>query len=68
MYWKEIKRSEHFDKYHKGTLAWSWVVRLVYCIKNKRKKRSKIEIESDKIYILCELKDSVLYIINVKKK
>ena len=68
MYWKEGRRSEHFDKYHKATLAWSDVVRLIYAIKNKRKKGSKIEIEDDKFYILCELKDKVLYVINVKKK
>ena len=68
MYWEEIKRSDHFVKYHKGTLAWSDIVRLIYMIKNKRKKGDKIEIEDDRFYILCELKDKVLYVINVKKK
>ena len=68
MYWKEIRPSEHFIRDHKGTLAWSDVVRLVYLIKNKRKKGNKIEIEDDKIYILCELKNKILYVINVKRK
>jgi len=68
MYWKEIKRSEHFEEYHKGVLAWSDVVRLIYAIKNKRKKGDKIEIEDNRFYILCELKAKVLYVINVKKK
>lgn len=68
MYWKEIKRCDHFEKYHKGALAWSDIVRLIYTIKNKRKKGNKIEIEDDKFYILCELKDKVLFVINVKKK
>lgn len=47
MYWEEIKRSEHFEECHKGTLAWSDFVRLIYTIKNKRKKEDKIEIEDD---------------------
>ena len=68
MYWEEIKRSDHFEKEHKGTLTWSDVIRLIYTIKNKRKKGDKIEIEDDRFYILCELKNKILYVINVKKK
>ncbi len=68
MYWKEIRRSKHFEEYHKGTLAWSDVIRLIHLIKNKRKKGDKIEIENNKIYILCEIKEQVLYVINVKRK
>ena len=68
MYWKEIRRTEHFERYHKGVLAWSDIVRLIHEIKNKRKKGNKIEIEDNKFYILCELKERILYIINVKKK
>ena len=68
MYWKEIKKSEHFEQHHKGTLAWNDVITLIYKIKNKRKKGNKLEIENDKFYILCELRDQILYVINVKKK
>lgn len=68
MYWKEIKRSRHYEEYHKGTLNWEQVVRLIYTIKNKRKKENKIVIENEKFYILCEIKDKILYVINVKIK
>jgi len=68
MHWEEIRRSEHFELYHKGTLPWNEVIRLIYTIKNKRKKGDKIEIEDNKFYILCELKDKILYVINVKRK
>ena len=68
MYWKEIKRSEHFEQYHKGTLSQSDVIRLIHTIKSKRKKGKNIEIENEKFYILCELRDKCLYVINVKKK
>jgi len=68
MYFKAIKRSKHFEKYHKGTLAWSDVISIIWLIKNKRKKGNKVEIEDDRFYILCELKNKVLYVINVKRK
>lgn len=68
MYFKEIRRSRHFEEHHKGILAWSDVIRLIYTIKNKRKKGNKVKIEDDKFYILCELNDEALYVINVKRK
>jgi hypothetical protein len=68
MYWEEIRRSEHYEKFHKDILAWSEVIRLIYVIKIKRKKGDKIEIEDDHFYILCEIKDKILYVINVKRK
>ena len=68
MYWEEIKRSDHFEKHHKGTLAWSDIIRLIYTIKSKRRKEDKIEIEDDKFYILCKLKNKILYVIKVKRK
>jgi len=68
VYWKEIRKSKHFEEYHRGSLAWSDVIRLIYTIKNKRKKGNKIEIEDDRVYILCELKERILNVINVKIK
>lgn len=68
MKFKAIRRSTHYENYHKATLAWNEVTWLIYKIKNKRKKGNKIEIENEKFYILCELKDKILYVINVKKK
>ena len=68
MYWEKIRKSEHFELYHQGTLPWSDVIRLIHQIKNKRKEGDKIQIEDHKFYILCELKDKTLYVINVKRK
>lgn len=65
---KDVRKTAHFEDCHKGTLAWSDVVKLIYRAKNKRKKGDKIEIEDKKFYILCELKEDVLYVINVKRK
>ena len=40
---------------------------IIYVIKNKRKKGDLIEIEDDRFYILCEVRDKILYVINVKQ-
>ena len=68
MYWREIRKSVHFEENHKNVLAWSDVIKLIHSIKNKRKKGDKLEIENEKFYILCELKENILYVINVKLK
>ena len=68
MYWEEIRKSEHFQQHHKGTLAWSDIVKLIYLIKSKKKKGNKIEIEDERFYMLCEIKDKILYVVNVKRK
>jgi len=65
---REIRKSTHFEECHKGALAWSDILRLIYKIKSKRKKGNRIEIEDRRFYILCELKKGILYVINVKKK
>ena len=68
MYWNEIRRSEHYEKYHKGELPWSEVVKLIYSIKNKKKNGDKIQIEDEKFYILGQVRSKTLFIINVKRK
>jgi hypothetical protein len=35
-------------------------------VKNPRKKEDKIEIKTDTHYVLCEIKDNILWVINAK--
>jgi len=68
MYWKEIRRSDHYDNYHSNVLDWYDVIKHIHLCKSKRKKGDCIEIEDDRVYILCRIKDSIMYVINVKLK
>ena len=68
MYWTDIERSNHYDLFHKGVLDWEDVIQLIHSNKKKRKKGNKIDVEDKKFYILCELNNRILYVINVKKK
>ena len=66
MYFTEIRKSQHYVDHHENEMPWSKVVEIILTTKNKRKKGDKIEIETDRYYLLCELKDCVLWVINAK--
>lgn len=68
LHWNEIRRSGHYEEEHYQTLDWDSVVRIIIYTKNKRKIGNKIKFENNKFYILCELKEDILYVINVKRK
>ena len=40
---------------------------IILATKNPRKKENKFEIEKEGYYILFEIKDNILYVINAKK-
>lgn len=69
MYFKAIKKSKHYVKEHEREIPWSEVISVILrSAKNMRKKGNKIEIENQHYYLLCEIKDKDLYVINAKRK
>ena len=66
MHFTEIRKAQHYIDHHENEMPWSKVVEVILTTKNKRKKGDKIEIETDRYYLLCELKDNVLWVINAK--
>lgn len=66
MYFKSIRKTDHYKEHHEKNFPWSKVIEIILTIKNPRNKDNKIEIKTDKHYILCQLKDSVLWVINAK--
>ena len=69
MLFKSIKKTEHYKKYHQDDVPWSEVIAVIFAAsKNMRKKGNGIEIATDRYYILCELKNQTLYVINAKRK
>jgi hypothetical protein len=67
VYFTEIQPSQHYLEEHAEDVPWDNVVELIFTIKNPRKKGDKFEIEHDGYYILFEIKETVLYVINAKK-
>ena len=67
VYFTGIKPSDHYTKEHEQDVPWDKVVEIIFSTKNPRKKGDKFEIEKDGYYILFEIKDTILYVINAKK-
>ena len=66
MYFKGIRKTEHYKENHEKDFPWSKVIEIILTTKDPRKKDNKIEIKIEKYYLLCELKDNVLWVINAK--
>lgn len=69
LFFKSIKKSEHYIKEHEREVPWSEVVTVILkSAKNMKKKGNKIEIKNKGYYILCEIKNNDIYVINAKRK
>ena len=68
VYFTDIKPTIHYLEYHAKDVPWYKVVEIILTTKNPRKKGGKFEIEKDNYYILFEIKEKVLYVINAKKQ
>jgi len=66
MYFRAIRKTEHYKENHEKDFPWSRVIEIILTARNPRKKDDKIEIKTDNYYMLCELKDNVLWVINAK--
>ena len=67
VYFTEMRATEHYIKEHQKDVPWYKVIEILFKTKNPRKKDNKYEIDQDGYYILFELKDNVLYVINAKR-
>jgi len=68
-YFREIRKSGHYRKFHEESVPWSEVVYTIFSAsKRMRKKGGRIEITDRKHYVLCELKGKTLWVINAKRK
>ena len=67
VYFTDIQPTEHYLQEHAEDVPWDKVVELMFTIKNPRKKGNKFEIERDGYYLLFEIKNNVLYVINAKR-
>ena len=69
VYFIAIKKTNHYKEYHEQDIPWSEVIEIIFkSSKNIKKKDDKYEIETEKYYILMEVKNKVLYVINAKRR
>ncbi|MFH0876194.1 MAG: hypothetical protein V1859_09730 [archaeon] len=67
VYFTGIQPSEHYINEHEKDVPWDKVIEIIFSTKNPRKKGENFEIEKDGYYILFEIKNSILYVINAKR-
>ena len=65
---KSIKPTRHYLEEHSKEVPWHKAVEIILTTKNPRLKYNKYEIEKDGYYVLFEIKNKTLYVINAKKK
>ncbi|MBM3199992.1 hypothetical protein FJZ53_03555 [Candidatus Woesearchaeota archaeon] len=65
MRFKEIKPARHYIEHH-SNIPWYEVVGVVLNSKDRRKRGNKLIIKQKDRYILCELKNKTLWVINAK--
>ena len=69
VYFTAIKKTKHYEEDHEQDIPWSEVIEIIFkSSKIIKKKDDKYEIETDKYYILMELKNKILYVINAKRR
>ena len=66
VFFTDVKKTEHYSKFHEKDVSWDTVVSIIFSVKNPRKKGAKYEIEQNGFYILFEIKNNTLYVINAK--
>lgn len=67
VYFTDIQPTMHYLAEHAEGVPWDKVVELIFTIKNPRKKGDKFEVEHEGYYLLFEIKDNVLHVINAKR-
>ncbi|MBI2598364.1 MAG: hypothetical protein HYW50_04160 [Candidatus Diapherotrites archaeon] len=68
VYFTNMKPTVHYLEKHEKDVPWHKVVEIIFITKNPRKKGNKFEIESGGYYVLFEIRNNVLYVINAKKQ
>jgi len=66
VYFTSIEPTRHYIENHEIDVPWYKVVELILTTKDPRKKGNKFEIEKDCYYVLFEIKNTILYVINAK--
>lgn len=67
VFFRKIEPSEHYLENHQHQMRWEEVVERIFKTKNPKKKGNKFIIEDENTYILFEIKNQTLWVINAKR-
>ena len=66
VYFTSIRKTLHYIIHHEKQFPWSKVIEIILKSKHMRKKEDKLEIKTQKYYILCKIENNILWVINAK--
>lgn len=66
VYFTDIQPTEHYLEHHAQDVSWDKVVEIIFTTKNPRKKGTKFEIETSHYYLLFEIRNNIIGVINAK--
>ena len=67
VFFNEIRPTLHYIEEHESEVPWDKTVEIILSTKDPKKKGDKFEIEKEGYYILFEIKDKILFVINAKR-
>lgn len=68
VYFTSIQPTPHYLWEHEQEVPWDEVVKILFTTKNPRKKGDRFEIEKEGYYLLFEIRNATLYVINAKRR
>lgn len=69
VYYKEIKKTQHYIENHEKQVSMFEVAKVIFSSQKQiRKSGTKLVINNNNYYILFEIKESIAYVINAKRK
>lgn len=67
IHYAAVEPTKHYLEFHTD-VPWEEVVSTIMATKRPRKKGDKYQYENKRVYLLCEKKNGVLFVINAKRK
>ena len=67
VYFRQIMPTKHYLENHAKDVPWEKVIEIILSSKRPRKKGTKFQIQMQGYYLLFEIRDSMIFVINAKK-
>lgn len=67
VHYTTVEPTEHYLEHH-ADVPWGEVFNAIIESKRPRKKNNKFQYENKFLYILCEKRGNILFVINAKRK
>ncbi|HLD97149.1 MAG TPA: hypothetical protein VI934_02290 [Candidatus Nanoarchaeia archaeon] len=68
VYFQKIRKTRHYREHHESEVPWHEAIEALFATKNPRRNGDVFEIDNKNIYVIFKVENSVLFVINAKRK